>query len=283
MRRTSAYFGKTLVVRLALLALCAIIPGPGMRGQQAALEVSETASAEQELFRLANRERAQASVAPLQWNEHLAQAARLHAAEMARRGALSHQFSGELSARERLAATDLRFDASAENVGAGPDTAEVHDGWMRSQGHRTNILNPRYNAIGIAVVRRGKFLYAVQDFAHRVTKYTDQEFEDQVAAALDHLRAEVHMRPMKRSNLPELRRMACAMAKKDRLDASGLFLGNWQVQTTIAFTEPDPERLSTHLDRVRRSGPYDGFAVGACFAKSPTYPEGTNWVIVVFR
>src|SRR5271166_3659124 len=62
------------------------------------------AEAERQLFDLANQARAQAGVAPLQMDEGLTQAARAHAAEMARQQQLSHQFADEPALAERLAA-----------------------------------------------------------------------------------------------------------------------------------------------------------------------------------
>ncbi len=86
---------------IALMALCAAA-WPQDAG-------SESAAAEQELFRMTNRDRAEAGLPELEWNEWLAQAARKHAAEMARRGRLSHQFPGEPGLRDRIAATSIRF------------------------------------------------------------------------------------------------------------------------------------------------------------------------------
>ncbi len=41
--------------------------------------------------------------------------------------------------------------AAAENVArAGCSASEVHTAWMNSAVHKANILNPNYNAIGIA-------------------------------------------------------------------------------------------------------------------------------------
>jgi len=67
--------------------------------------------AEEELFDLANQDRARAGLAPLQLDASLTQAARGHAAKMAEQEQLSHQLSGEPALAQRLAATgDLRLD-----------------------------------------------------------------------------------------------------------------------------------------------------------------------------
>jgi len=72
--------------------------------------------AEEELFDLANQDRARAGLAPLQLDPSLTQAARGHAAEMAEQQQLSHQLNGEPAFAQRLAATgDLRLDRAGEN------------------------------------------------------------------------------------------------------------------------------------------------------------------------
>jgi uncharacterized protein YkwD len=242
---------------------------------------SESAAAEQELFRMINHERAQAGVVELQWNEWLAQAARKHAEEMARRGQLSHQFPGEPGLRDRLAATSLRFNASAENVAFGPTPAGINDDWMHSPGHRANILDPAYNAIGVAVARHGDEFYAVTDFAHSVPSLSASELEDAVASAINQARKAHSLPALPRRLDPTLRQFACEMAKNDRLNTSAL-LGRANVSASLAFTDPDPANIGSRFRNVANVTTSKAFAVGACFARSNTYVEGTNWIVVAF-
>ena len=247
----------------------------------ARLQASESAAAEQALFRMINRDRAQAGLPELEWNEWLAQAARNHAEEMARHGQLSHQFPGEPGMRDRIAATALHFTASAENVALGPTTAEINDDWMHSPGHRANILDPTYNAIGVAVVRGFDGLYAVTDFAHSVPALSASDLEDVVASAINQTRARKKLPPLARQQDPELRRYACQMASKDRINANAL-LGRPNVSASLAFTDPDPANFGSHFRNLANVATSKAFAVGACFARSNTYPEGTNWIVVAF-
>ncbi|HYY70012.1 MAG TPA: CAP domain-containing protein [Terriglobales bacterium] len=242
---------------------------------------SETAAAEQELFRMINRDRTQAGVPELQWNEWLAQAARKHAAEMARRGQLSHQFPGEPAMRDRIAATGLRFNASAENVAFAPDAAQINDEWMRSPGHRANILDPKYNAIGVAVVRSGEELYVVADFAHSIPRFSDGGVEAAVATAINQARAQRKLPPLLRRQDSELRHYACEMARNNRVNAKPT-LGRPNVSASMAFTDADPANFASHFRNVANLAVSKAFAVGACFARSNTYPEGTNWIVVAF-
>ena len=248
----------------------------------AAEQPAETAAAAQELFRDANLAREKIGSPPLQWNQWLAQAARNHAQMMVEHKQLSHDFPGEPDLRERLIATGLRFDASAENVAFADSASEIHDGWMHSPPHRENLLNARYNAVGIVVIRRGDSLWAVEDFAHTVPELSATDVENAVAAALDHMRSQVHLPRMKRASIPQLRRAACEMAHRDEVQGAAAFTAADYLKSAVAFTEGDPKRFQEQLEKSKREWPFSNFAVGACFAKTPTYPEGTNFVLVGF-
>ena len=219
--------GMVMAGLVALMALCAMAWPQGAG--------SESAAAEQELFRMTNRDRAEAGVPGLKWNEWLAQAARKHAAEMARRGQLSHQFPGEPGLRDRIAATSLRFNASAENIAFGPTPAGINDDWMLSPGHRANILDPNYNAIGVAVVRNGDELYAVADFAHSVPALSASDLEGAVAAAVNQARAHQKLPPLARRQDPELRRYACEMARNNRVNANAI-LGRPKIALALMWS-----------------------------------------------
>src|SRR5712671_4804037 len=136
--------------------------------------------AEQQIFQLANQARKDGGVEPLQWNEQAAEAARAHAKLMAEKQALSHQFSGEPALRERMGATGLRFDSVAENVADAGSPDEVHKTLMNSPPHRQNLLNPKYNSLGIGVAYSGDQFYVVQDFAHALPTRTATEVEDEI-------------------------------------------------------------------------------------------------------
>lgn len=63
------------------------------------------------------------------------------------------------------------WSAVAENVGwyDGPvDAAEVarliHEEWMKSPGHRANLLNPAYTHIGVGVAHGSNGWYLTQNF-----------------------------------------------------------------------------------------------------------------------
>lgn len=52
-----------------------------------------------------------------------------------------------------------------ENIAEGFDTAQqALDGWMASEGHRENILDPEYTGMGIGTVQQDGRRYWVQIF-----------------------------------------------------------------------------------------------------------------------
>src|SRR5690349_1723503 len=72
--------------------------------------------AEKQVFDELNQERQKLGRPVLEWNERLAEAARVHSRLLADNDRLAHQFPGESTVPERLGATGVRFTFSGENV-----------------------------------------------------------------------------------------------------------------------------------------------------------------------
>ena len=88
---------------------------------------------------------------------------------MAKIGRLEHTVAGgkHPTLRDRIDAVDYEWQAIGENLAFGQRNAAQATGtWMKSAGHRANILNRRFTEIGTAhlVDRRGRPYY-VQVFA----------------------------------------------------------------------------------------------------------------------
>ena len=89
---------------------------------------------------------------------------------MAARESISHQYPGEAElatprGRQEPAA---RFSVISENVAEAPTAEWIHDAWMKSPGHRKNLLDPEVDSVAIRVLRRDGQLYAVEDFDRSV-------------------------------------------------------------------------------------------------------------------
>ncbi len=100
--------------------------------------------------RLLNNIRKRNGSGPVRLLPSLQEAAAEHAAAMARRGRLAHDFGPGTSLRDRLAGVEPHLMA-AENVGAGYSSIEsVLKGWMASRGHWRNMADSRLTRFGLA-------------------------------------------------------------------------------------------------------------------------------------
>jgi len=137
-----------------------------------------------EIVDLANRERVAAGLHPLESDHTLEAAAHEHALRMAAAGSISHQYPGEADLAKRAADAGAQFSLIEENVAEGSTAAQIHDGWMHSQGHHDNLLNPAIDRIGVAVVPVRGVLYVVADYAKLAPSLTLAQVESQVSGVL---------------------------------------------------------------------------------------------------
>ncbi len=209
--------------------------------------------AEQYLFSAANAERTQRGLQPLKWDETLHRAALRHAGEMAARESISHQYPGELDLVGRGRAAGAKFTVIAENVAEAWSAPEIHDAWMQSPDHRANLLDPRVNAVGISVLRRGEQLYAVEDFDRTTANLSFEQQESEIAALLQ-TEAKLYLL----SNVEDARR-TCAM------DTG--YAGVRKPWFVMRFTAASLDRLPATLREKLESGKYHSATVGACEAK----------------
>jgi len=116
-------------------------------------------SAEQNQIRnQINTTRRQNGRAPLAMHPQLAKKAQAWAERMARNLRLSHS--------SLAAGVPAGWTAVAENVGRGSTLPIVHRAFLRSSGHRGNILGP-YNYVGTGQARRGGNHWVVHVFMRR--------------------------------------------------------------------------------------------------------------------
>lgn len=120
---------------------------------------------EHEMLDLVNRERSKTKLPPLKASRQLTVAARAHAANMARQRTLEHTLDGK-TFDQRIDAAGYKFSAAGENIYMGPSAAHAITTWMRSPGHRRNMLSPTYEEIGIGMaLGPSKHEYWTQVFA----------------------------------------------------------------------------------------------------------------------
>ena len=102
------------------------------------------------VFELVNKERVKAGVQPLILNEKLCDMARFKLNEMDELGYFDHKSPAYGSPSEMAKAFGITDKGCGENLAGSSTPESVMDAWMSSEGHRANILNPKYTQIGIA-------------------------------------------------------------------------------------------------------------------------------------
>jgi uncharacterized protein YkwD len=116
---------------------------------------SGLAAQESEVIRLTNVERDKAGCGSVSLNTKLRTAMRLHVQELGTHGDL---YISHVSDDGRDFATRAKEqgynDPGGENVARGQqNAADVMNSWMNSEGHRANILNCSFEAIGVGAVK----------------------------------------------------------------------------------------------------------------------------------
>lgn len=245
--------------------------------QEAAL--SFDSEAEKELLENANRDRARIGLPPFKMDEGLLRAARLHAAKMANQGQLSHQFFGEPSLIDRLAATTtLHLERAGENVAIAPTADDAHRALMLSPPHRDNLLNKDFNVAGIGVARKGAQIYVAQDFGASLATYSLKQAEELVAASVEQLRAQANMPRLERVSNRGIETSACAMAQADSLNATSPPRGAYMLR----YTSLTPAALPAAVSKVIAQRGLHTYSAGTCYARTAKYPNGAYWVVMVF-
>lgn len=107
-------------------------------------------------------------VGKLRINEELSMAALRQARDMASANFFSHTGINGNTAGDRISGAGYTWSTSGENIAAGQRTPKnVVENWLKSPGHCENIMNGRFQNMGVAraVSKNSKFkVYWVQTF-----------------------------------------------------------------------------------------------------------------------
>ncbi|GAA4953693.1 uncharacterized protein YkwD [Nonomuraea thailandensis] len=125
---------------------------------------------ENEVVRLVNEERAKGGCSAVKHDPQLRAAAFGHSSDMAAKNYFDHTSKDGRSFMDRIRAAGFTGGSGwAENIAKGQRTpAQVMQSWMNSPGHKANIMNCKYNLIGVGVAKDSSgTLYWTQNFAAR--------------------------------------------------------------------------------------------------------------------
>jgi uncharacterized protein YkwD len=191
-RRVASFLA--LLLAAVVFVPCTVWTAGPVARQQKPQPTINAADLAQRIHAQINEQRAGHGLAALSWNATLARIAERHSRDMAERNYLSHDSpegrsfvdryrQGGFSCQVRIG---REIHAGAENIALGRlyNSATIEngvtyydwnsaqqiarravDGWMRSPGHRKNILTPYWQREGIGVeVRPDNKVYITQNF-----------------------------------------------------------------------------------------------------------------------
>jgi hypothetical protein len=124
------------------------------------------------MLKLLNKDRKRHGFRKVKMQEDLREVARSHSLDMAQKDYFAHENIKAQSPSDRLKLAGVTEVVSGENlakIGGYPNPTQFAEkGLMDSPGHRANILNKNYNAVGIGVIQsKNRVYYFTQNFARR--------------------------------------------------------------------------------------------------------------------
>lgn len=129
----------------AFTFIATILLGPAF-----AIEGVERPTLIAELLREVNTQRELNGKQPLRLNSRLTGAAQKHAENMSENDFFDHLSPDGRGVMERVTKEGYHWRAIAENIGAGLSSPKsTVTAWMKSRGHRDNLLNGEFNEVGI--------------------------------------------------------------------------------------------------------------------------------------
>lgn len=142
-------------------------------GDSGTADTSTVAELEDELVRLVNDERRRRGLATLAVTHQQQRKAREHSEVMAADRDLHHapDLAGDVFPGDA-------WTGMAENIVRGRSVRAAHDAFMRSPGHRDNVLDGRWTHVGVGIVVDGGDLWITQRFVgirdgHSLPMFTD--------------------------------------------------------------------------------------------------------------
>lgn len=126
--------------------------------QTSAEPLDKTTEFQNEVLRLVNVEREKHGLSKLTANSALNNAALKRAGELQQ--SFSHNRPDGSSFGTVLKQFNVAYSSAGENIAMNYQSPQaVVDGWMNSPGHRANILNERFNQLGVGVANSNQNYY----------------------------------------------------------------------------------------------------------------------------
>jgi uncharacterized protein YkwD len=232
----------------------------------------------QSLMNRINEERVSRGFSKLQWNDQLAVSAFTHGERLVEQGRLSHQLPGEPDLSERIHATGLRFDTAGENLAVAGSVDQIHVELMNSPPHRANILDPDYNSIGIAIISRGRDLYAVENFARMFPSISDEEFRAGLISTFNQARKASKNTPVEIHFDSRLVQAACSGTS----DAQGVLRSEPGARTLVIFTSTSPDNMPHDMLDAAANPNFNRMNLGVCYLPGKMQGNASFRIVAAF-
>ena len=131
-----------------------VVKEPSTEGKDEVKVTSEI----QQVVDLTNKERAKAGLQALQIDTKLTQSAQAKSQDMKNKNYFSHTSPTYGSPFDQMKSMGITYKSAAENIAMGQRSpAEVVDAWMKSPGHKANIMNGSFTHIGVGLSDSGYY------------------------------------------------------------------------------------------------------------------------------
>jgi len=114
-------------------------------------------SMEQKMVNLVNQERAKAGLQQLKVDMPLVKLARKKSQDMIDHGYFGHTSPTYGSPFDMMKNAGVKYYTAGENLAGAGSVESAHSMLMASSGHRANILNSKYNHLGVGVANGGPY------------------------------------------------------------------------------------------------------------------------------
>lgn len=237
---------------------------------------------ENRLIEQVNRERKKQNLTPLFLSPRLSYLARIHSKDMAANARLSHLSSSRKSYQERLVEEGLYFMDIGENV-AFSETFQaefIHQSLMESAGHRENILNPKFDQVGIGIIyKKNKGYYLTQDFLRSFNIRKNEQIKEEILRKINaYRRAQSLLYLSYREDAEEFANLfSWCKAKGIPVPRISDTFGENHV---VFFASPSLDKMDSTLKNILHSI-YKTASIGVHVGRDKNHPGGTYFITLL--
>ncbi len=234
---------------------------------------------ETELVECVNKERKKLGRNIMEKHPLLEKIALGHSKKMAKEKKLSHRFPSYQPVEQRLKVTGLFFLKSGENIAFSEAILgeHIHEKFMKSTGHRQNLLDPDFTHCGIKAVRVKNDFYITQVFAEVYKPMQAEAAEVFLEKTFDGFYQEKNNDAM--VFLPQLRHYARIFS---RLNARRVNLQRvvkslpdmWGKIEVVNLVSPRVRTIKEEMESLIREKNFNAAAVGVTPVRNSSFPGG---------